>query len=175
MLEVGEEHAHGAKDGRLPRHDDLPHTQLHGHRGRVHRPRAAAHHHGHGLGIQAVIDDHVTDARGHACVDHREGGHRGLLNGYPERLRQMFPDRPLRRLAQERHAAAQKVAGVEIPQQQVHVRAGGQGTPLPVASRSGRRPGAPRAHLKAPPASIRAMLPPPAPSVRMSIIGNAVA
>ena len=97
-----------------------------------------------------MIDDHVADARGHAGVDDLERGHRGLLNGYSERLRQMLPDRPLRRLAQERHAAAQKVAGVEIAQQQVHVRARGQRTPLAVASRPRRRPGALRAHLKAP-------------------------
>ena len=74
VLEIGEEHAHGAEDAGLPWHNHLPYTQLHGHRGRVHRPGAPAHHHGHGFGIEAVVDDHVADAGGHAGIDHLEGG-----------------------------------------------------------------------------------------------------
>ena len=101
-------------------------------------------------GSRPWVHDHVADARRHTGVDDLEGGHGRLLGGYPERFRQMFPDRPLRRLTQERHAAAQKVVGVEITQQEVDVGAGGKRTALAIAGRSRRGPGALGAHLKAP-------------------------
>ena len=95
-----------------------------------------------------MVHDHVADAGGHAGIDHLEGGHRRVLRGYSQGLRQMLPHRPLRRLPQQRHAAAEKVVGIEVSQQQVDVRAGGQRAPVAVASRTWRGPRAPGAYVE---------------------------
>ena len=67
--------------------------------------------------------------------------------------------------------AAEKVIRVDAAGDQVGVGDGRLGATLAVAGRARHRAGTPGPTLRAPPASIQAMLPPPAPISTISTIG----
>ena len=91
--------------------------------------------------IEALLDRHLPHQVGHLELDdaHRAGG--CLDRGHPERLGDA-PERPLGRLAIQRHLAAEEVVRVVAAEQEVRIRDRRPDASTPVARRAGVGTGA---------------------------------
>ena len=138
----GGEQAERRHDARMGRDDEAGAAELAGEPGRVDGPGPAESDHRQ-LGRRlALLGDIDPGRRGHVLVDDLVDTRRRLEGRESGLLREMLPDRPLRRAAVEGHAAAEEVVGVEVAERQVRIRHRRRRAAQAVARGSGRRTGA---------------------------------
>ena len=135
------------------------------------RARAAVDHHHETAGIEAALGRHRLDGIGHRRDGDAQNAIGGLRDVEPERRGELLLHRAFGRGNVELHFAAEEVVGVEPAQQHIGVGHGRLRPAAAVAGGSGNRAalcGPTRNELPSP---TRAMLPPPVPTSKMSIIG----
>ena len=138
-------------------------------------PGAAGHDEREIARIEAAAHADLAHAGRHRDVDDVVDARRGLLEREPERLSDVLLDRSRRSRAVERHPAAEEAPVGQEPEHEIGVGHRRLRAAAPVAGGAGvgaRRSAGPTCSM--PPASTRAIEPPPAPIVWMSIIGRAI-